>query len=85
MNIEYTNPEQCISTQAPGLAIYGNWKERKILKHVGLWEVKSRPLPKTYSPPGDFYTDNSDSQTPPWDDDQNSGSLTHILCLPFAL
>jgi hypothetical protein len=25
---------------------------KKILKHVGLWEVKSRPPPKIHSPPG---------------------------------
>lgn len=29
MNIEYTNPEQFISTQAPGLSIYGDWKENE--------------------------------------------------------
>jgi hypothetical protein len=53
---------------------------KKILKHVGLWEVKCRPPPKIHSPPGDLYTDYSDSQIPPWDDDQTSGSQSHILC-----
>jgi hypothetical protein len=42
---------------------------RKILKYLGLWKVKSRPPPKIHSPPGVFYTDYSDSQIPPWDDD----------------
>jgi hypothetical protein len=40
---------------------------KKILKYLGLWEVKSRPPPKIHSPPGDFYTDYSDSQIPIWD------------------
>ena len=30
---------------------------QKILKHVGLWEVKSRPPPKTHSPPGELQVD----------------------------
>lgn len=38
---------------------------RKILKHVGLWEVKCRPPPKAHSPPGDFNTGYSDSQISP--------------------
>ena len=40
----------------------------RILKHLGFWEVKSRPPPKIHSPPEDFYTDYPDSQIPPWDD-----------------
>ncbi len=47
---------------------------KKILKHLGLWEVKSRPPPRGHSPPGDFYTDYCDFQIPPWDNDQTSGS-----------
>ncbi len=47
---------------------------KKILIHVGLWEVKSRPPPKTHSPPGDFHIDYSDSQIPLWDDFQTSVS-----------
>jgi hypothetical protein len=46
----------------------------KILKHLGLWEVKCRPPPKIHSPPAELYADYSDSQIPPWDDDQTSGS-----------
>jgi len=49
---------------------------KKILKHLGLWEVKSRPPPKIHSPPAELYADYSlaelgqaDSQIPPWDDD----------------
>jgi hypothetical protein len=49
---------------------------KKILKHVGLWEVKSRPPPKIHSPPGDLHTDYSNSQIPPWDDGQTSPSRT---------
>ena len=41
----------------------------KILKHLGLWHVKTRPPPKIHSPPEDFFTDYPDSQIPPWDDD----------------
>ena len=55
---------------------------KKVLKYVGLWEVKSvstelaevRPPPKIHSPPAELYADYSDSQIPPWDDGQTSGS-----------
>ena len=32
---------------------------KKILKHVGLWEVKCRPPPKIHSPPEELYADYS--------------------------
>jgi len=44
---------------------------KKIFKHLGLWEVKSRPPPKIHSPPGDLHTDYCDSQIPPWDDNHS--------------
>jgi hypothetical protein len=47
---------------------------KKILKHLGLWEVKSRPPPRAHSQPGDLYTDYSDFQIPHWDDYQISVS-----------
>jgi hypothetical protein len=55
---------------------------KKILKHVGLWEVKSastelaevRPPPRAHSPPGDLHTDYFFSQIMAWDDDQTSVS-----------
>ena len=36
----------------------------KILKHLGLWEAKARPPPKTKAPPLAVYIDYSDSQLP---------------------
>ena len=36
----------------------------KILKHLGLWEVKARPPPKANAPPLDIHTEYSDSQLP---------------------
>ncbi len=41
---------------------------KKILKHLGLWEVKARPPPKTKAPPLNVHTDYSDSQVPPSED-----------------
>ena len=41
---------------------------KKILKHVGLWLVKSKPPPRANSPPSEHYIDYSDSQMPPFDD-----------------
>lgn len=35
---------------------------KKILKHLGLWEVKARPPPKVTVPSETIYLDNSDSQ-----------------------
>jgi hypothetical protein len=46
----------------------------KILKHLGLLNVKKRPLPKIHSPPSE--EDYFFSQIPPWGDDQSSGSHT---------
>jgi hypothetical protein len=46
----------------------------KILKHLGLWHVKTRPQSKIHSPPEVFFTDYPDSQIPPWDDYQSSVS-----------
>jgi len=37
---------------------------KKILKHVGLWEVKKRPPPKIHSPPGLPAIDYVDIQYP---------------------
>ncbi len=34
----------------------------KILKHLGLWEVKARPRPKVKAPFPTIYLDDSDSQ-----------------------
>jgi hypothetical protein len=53
---------------------------RKILKHLGLWEVKPRPPPKAKLPPQNVHIDYSyrdvgpygpeaDSQVPPCEDD----------------
>ena len=50
---------------------------KKILKHLGLWEVKGRPPPRIHSPPAESFTDYGlaefaevpDPQITPWDDD----------------
>jgi len=42
---------------------------KKILKHLGLWEVKPRPPPKVQLPPKNVHIDYSDSQVPPCEDD----------------
>ena len=57
---------------------------KKILKHLGLWEVKSRPPPRGHSPPGNFHTDYSDSQIPLWDDDQTSVSHPTYCVTPLV-
>ena len=57
----------------------------KILKHLGLWEIKGRPPPRIHSPPAELYADYSDSQIPPWDDnysDPDYGS-TELIEVPF--
>jgi len=41
---------------------------KKILKHLGLWEVKARPPPKTSTPHPNVQLDTSDSQVPPCED-----------------
>jgi hypothetical protein len=41
---------------------------KKILKHLGLWEVKARPPPRANAPPPDVHIDYSDSQVPPCED-----------------
>ena len=43
----------------------------KILKHLGLWEKKARPPPKTNTHPKciETYIDYSENQLPPSDDD----------------
>jgi hypothetical protein len=41
---------------------------KKILKHLGLWEVTARPPPKTKDPPLAVYIDYSDSQVLPSED-----------------
>jgi len=53
---------------------------KKILKHLALWEVKGRPPLRIHSPPAEPCADYTDSQIPPWDDDQTSVSHTRILC-----
>ncbi len=40
----------------------------KILKHLGLWEVKQRPPPRANAPPK-IYIDYTDSQIPSHEDD----------------
>ena len=42
---------------------------QKILKHIGLWEVKNRPPPRAHSPAVEPCADYTDSQITPWDDD----------------
>jgi hypothetical protein len=39
---------------------------KKVLKHLGLWEVKPRPPPKTIGPPKtpEYHLDYSTSQLP---------------------
>ncbi len=37
---------------------------KKILKHLGLWEMKARPPPKSNTPPQNVHIDYSDSQVP---------------------
>ncbi len=41
---------------------------KKILKHLGLWEVKARPPPRPNASPPDVHIDYSDSQVPPCED-----------------
>jgi len=41
---------------------------KKILKHLGLWEVKARPPPRANASPLDVHIDYSDSQVPPCED-----------------
>jgi len=41
---------------------------KKILKHLGLWDLKPRPPPKAKAPPLNIHIDYSDSQLPPSDD-----------------
>jgi hypothetical protein len=41
---------------------------KKILKHLGLWEVKARPPPRANASPPDVHIDYSDSQVPPCED-----------------
>ena len=40
----------------------------KILKHLGLWEMKARPPPKANMPQPNVHIDYSDSQAPPCED-----------------
>ena len=42
---------------------------RKILKHLGLWEVKQKPPPRANAPPLNIRIDYTDSQIPPCEDD----------------
>ncbi len=41
---------------------------KKILKHLGLWDIKTRPPPRAIAPPGNIQIDHSDSQLPPCED-----------------
>ncbi len=41
---------------------------KKILKRLGLWDIKARPPPKATTTPPDFHIDYSDSQVPPCED-----------------
>jgi len=40
----------------------------KILKHLGLWDLKSKPPPRANAPPVHVHLDYSDSQIPPSED-----------------
>jgi hypothetical protein len=42
---------------------------RKILKHLGLWEVKQRPPPRAKAPAGNIHIDYTVSQIPSYEDD----------------
>jgi hypothetical protein len=53
----------------------------KILKHLGLLNVKKRPPPKIHPPPSE--EDYFFSQIPPWGDDQSSGSYTLSCVSPM--
>ena len=37
---------------------------KKILKHLGLWDIKTRPPPRAIAPPGNIQIDHSDSPFP---------------------
>jgi hypothetical protein len=41
----------------------------KILKHLGLWEVKQRPPPRAKAPTRNIHIDYTVSQTPFYEDD----------------
>jgi hypothetical protein len=41
----------------------------KILKHLGLWEVKQRPPPRAKAPPRNIHIDYTVSQIPSYEDD----------------
>ena len=41
---------------------------KKILQHLGLWEMKARPPPKTSASQPNVHIDKSDSQVPPCED-----------------
>ena len=41
---------------------------KKILKHLGLWDLKARPPPKDKAPSAKIHIDYSDSQLSPSDD-----------------
>ncbi len=41
----------------------------KILKHLGLWEVKQRPPPRANAPSPNIHIDYTDSQIPSYEDD----------------
>jgi len=41
---------------------------KKILKHLGLWEMKARPPPNSNAPPQNVHIDYSDSQVPTSED-----------------
>jgi hypothetical protein len=44
----------------------------KILKHLGLWDLKSKPPPRANAPPVHVHLDYSDSQVPPREDHLNT-------------
>ena len=41
---------------------------KKILKHLGLWSAKRKPLPRANAPPAHIHLDYSDSQITPSED-----------------
>jgi hypothetical protein len=41
---------------------------KKILKHLGLWDLRTRIRPRAKAPPANVHIDDSDSQIPPSED-----------------
>jgi len=50
---------------------------KKILKHLGLWDIKARPPPKATATPPDFHIDYS-ARPPRPETGTGSGGATHL-------